>query len=218
MIAINPSPRFLSTTFVWFAVFITVCKGDPDPTDGFTAVPLDEDNFKKQWPYNVDLSARYSFEYGIRRLWVYSSDKPFKRDSDTKPRTEIRMTGYDYSDGIWQFEGYGYVPNGTTGVSIMQIFGADNYATSFMLHVYDGQLMYYNRKVMEHDIYERWFRLNVIHTVGQGITVFIDGIQKYVANDRGGKDHYFKFGVYMQEDSSYLMESSWRDVKIYNKS
>ncbi|KAJ4819396.1 Citrate-binding protein [Rhynchospora pubera] len=136
MVSCKPSPRFLSTTLLRFAVFVTVCKGDSDPTDGFTAVSLDESNFKLQQPYNLDPSERYSFENGIRKLWVYSNDEPFKQDSDTKPRTEIRMTGYDYSDGVWQFEGHGYVPSGTTGVSIMQIFGADNQATSIMLRVY----------------------------------------------------------------------------------
>ncbi|KAJ4751480.1 Citrate-binding protein [Rhynchospora pubera] len=181
-------------------------------------VSLDESNFKLQQPYNLDPSERYSFENGIRKLWVYSNDEPFKQDSDTKPRTEIRMTGYDYSDGVWQFEGYGYVPSGTTGVSIMQIFGADNQATSIMLRVYDGQLKYYNTDVIEDNIYDRWFRVNVIHTVGDSITVFIDGTQKYVADDKGGSDHYFKFGVYTQEGSSDYMESRWKDVQIYNMS
>ncbi|KAJ4766675.1 Citrate-binding protein [Rhynchospora pubera] len=253
MVSCKPSPRFLSTTLLWFAVFVTVCKGDSDPTDGFTAVSLDESNFKLQQPYNLDPSERYSFENGIRKLWVYSNDEPFKQDSDTKPRTEIRMTvikqlqlvniyntdnsslsayqekilytknvifseGYDYSDGVWQFEGYGYVPSGTTGVSIMQIFGADNQATSIMLRVYDGQLKYYNMDVIEDNIYDRWFRVNVIHTVGDSITVFIDGTQKYVADDKGGSDHYFKFGVYTQEGSSDYMESRWKDVQIYNMS
>lgn len=37
------------------------------------------------------------------------------------PRTEIRITGYDYSLGVWQFEGHAYVPKGTSGVTIVQI-------------------------------------------------------------------------------------------------
>ncbi|KAJ4751477.1 Citrate-binding protein [Rhynchospora pubera] len=216
MIVVNLSHWFLSI-LVWFAVFVTLCKGDPDPIDGFTAVPLNEDNFVLQKPYNVNPSDRYSFKNGVRKLWVYSNDKPFRQDSDTKPRTEIRMKGYDYSDGVWQFEGYGYVPSGTTGVCIMQIFGADNQATSIMLRVYNGQLKYYNTDVIEKNIYNRWFRVNVIHTVGESIIVFINGTQKYVADDQGGSDHYFKFGVYTQEGSSDYMESRWKNVQIYNK-
>ncbi|KAJ4751479.1 Citrate-binding protein [Rhynchospora pubera] len=115
MIHRKPSPLFLPTTFVLFAVLLTLCKGGSDPTDGFTAVPLNEDNFKLQKPYNVDPSDRYSFENGIRKLWVYSNDKPFQKESPTEPRTEIRMTGYDYSNGVWQFESYAYIPKKTTG-------------------------------------------------------------------------------------------------------
>ncbi|CAD6268241.1 unnamed protein product [Miscanthus lutarioriparius] len=79
-------------------------------------------------------------------------------------RRAERRPGYDYSSGVWQFEGYGYVPSGTTGESIMQVFGAG--ATTLMLHVYDGALRYYDRQVVEDGAYDRWFRLNVVHDVG----------------------------------------------------
>jgi len=62
-----------------------------DPTDGFTAVPLSERNFHMQWPYNLKLSDRYSYHDGVRKLWVYSTDKPFNSGTTTKPRTEIRI-------------------------------------------------------------------------------------------------------------------------------
>ncbi|KAK9991228.1 hypothetical protein SO802_026213, partial [Lithocarpus litseifolius] len=45
---------------------------------------------------------------------------------------------------VWQFEGYGFVPNGTTGVCIMQVFGASPPATTLMLRVYNGSLRVYN--------------------------------------------------------------------------
>jgi hypothetical protein len=72
-----------------------------------------------------------------------------------------------YSSGIWQFEGYGYIPRGTTGASVMQIFGAAEHATTLMLHVYDGRLTYYHddSRVVDASIYDRWFKLNVIHDV-----------------------------------------------------
>ena len=38
---------------------------------------------------------RYRFHGGVRQLWVLSSDKPHDRDSNTSPRTEIRMTVID---------------------------------------------------------------------------------------------------------------------------
>ncbi|KAE8813010.1 Citrate-binding protein [Hordeum vulgare] len=189
-----------------------------DPTYGFTSVRLDESNFVLQRPFNEASGARYSFDGTVRKLWVLSSDKPHARQSHTSPRTEIRMAGYDYSSGVWQFEGYGYVPSGTTGVSIMQVFGAGQTATTLMLHVYDGALRYYDRQIVEDAIYDRWFRLNVVHDVeASTLAVYIDGEQKLHVHGRGGDSHYFKFGVYAQNHDSSCMESRWKDVRIFQK-
>lgn len=62
-----------------------------DPTDGFTNIPLTEANFEIQRPYNLPLDARYSFDNGIRRMWVYADDKPHSPNSETQPRTEVRI-------------------------------------------------------------------------------------------------------------------------------
>nr|GEX06567.1 hypothetical protein [Tanacetum cinerariifolium]GEX06569.1 hypothetical protein [Tanacetum cinerariifolium] len=88
-----------------------------DPTQGFANVPS---NFIYQKPYNVPLESRYSYDNGVRRFWVYSNDKPFKRGSNTRPRTEAHIKP-DYTSGIWQFEGYAFVPHGTSGATILQI-------------------------------------------------------------------------------------------------
>ncbi|GJM87886.1 hypothetical protein PR202_ga03885 [Eleusine coracana subsp. coracana] len=192
--------------------------GGHGPTRGFTAVRLSDSNFVLQHPYNLPSDARYSFDAGVRQLWVLESDKPHDPYSHTSPRTEIRIAGYDYSSGVWQFEGYGYVRSGTTGVSIMQVFGAGETATTLMLHVYDGALRYYDRQVVEDNIYDRWFRLNVVHDVGAGkLTVFVDGVERLRAPGRGGGKHYFKFGVYAQRHASSCMETRWKDVKILRK-
>lgn len=62
-----------------------------DPTDGFTAVKLTKHDFEMQKPYNIPLDERYSYINGVHRMWVYSTDKPLRHDSTTKPRTEIRI-------------------------------------------------------------------------------------------------------------------------------
>lgn len=62
-----------------------------DPTDGFTLMPLTDNNIKLQKPYNKPLNDRYSYDDGVRRLWVYTNDKPFKQGSGTRPRTEVRI-------------------------------------------------------------------------------------------------------------------------------
>lgn len=211
------------TTLCWIAVCLMALLLAPpsraqDPTAGFTAVSLSEGNFQLQKPYNMPASARYSFDGTVRRMWVLSSDEPFKPDSDTRPRTEMRMAGYDYSSGVWQFEGSVYVPSGTTGVSLMQVFGGGDTATTLMLHVYDGSLQYYNQRPVEDNIYNRWLRVNVIHDVGASrLTVFVDGDLKLTVDGKGGDSHYFKFGVYTQRGASSRMEARWKNVRILKK-
>ncbi|ERN08519.1 hypothetical protein AMTR_s01187p00010350, partial [Amborella trichopoda] len=63
--------------------------------------------------------------------------------------------GYDYSSGVWQFEGHAFVPNRTTGVAIMQILLAAHSATTLQIRVYNGQLMYYQSQVLASHIYDR---------------------------------------------------------------
>ncbi|XP_031286068.1 citrate-binding protein-like [Pistacia vera] len=190
-----------------------------DPTDGFTQLPLSDDNFVLQKPYNVPLSARYNDWDGVRSFWVYNHDKPFKHDSGTRPRTEVRIQGYDYSSGVWQFEGYAYVPKGTSGVTIVQIHGASEGATTLQLRIYDGNMKYYKYNVVATDLYDKWFRVNIIHNVDEGkITVFIDGEQKFVVNDQGPGDLYFKCGVYAAPaGSSNYMGSKWKNIKLFKK-
>ncbi|KAK1628528.1 hypothetical protein QYE76_002843 [Lolium multiflorum] len=211
----------------WFVILLvtlwTLCchAAGADPTTGFTAVEVSEDRFKLHKPYDLPPEQRYELRDGVRRLWVYCDDKPFSAGSPTKPRAEI-LLNRTYSSGVWQFEGYGYVPAGTTGVSVMQVFGAAGPPrnTTLMLHVYGGRLVYYRdeTKVVDGDICDRWFRLNVVHDVEASVlTVFVDGQQRLTVPGYGGHKHYFKFGVYTQTDPSHYMESRWRDVKVYTK-
>ncbi|KAG0503922.1 hypothetical protein HPP92_003994 [Vanilla planifolia] len=210
-----------SVVWVILALLATIsvfCSADP--TDGFTSVPLRDSNFMIQHPYNMPPSDRYSDVDGVHKMWVYSTDKPYKDGSPTGPRTEIRITGYDYSSGVWQFEGYVYVPSGTTGVSIMQIHRADGEkpATDLMLRVYDGELRFYSWRVVEKDIYDRWMRVNVVHDVGANrLWVYVNGVLKLEAQGRGVSKFYFKCGVYEQSDASKYMESRWRGIKVYRR-
>ncbi|KAJ8771753.1 hypothetical protein K2173_026930 [Erythroxylum novogranatense] len=197
--------------------FCFVCGADP--TDGFTQVPLTEANIKLQKPYDIPLSERYSFVNGTHKMWVYADDKPHDPKSATQPRTEIRITGLDYSSGVWQFEGYGFVPNGTSGATVAQIHGAAHGATTIILRIYDGNMRYYSGDLIATDMYDKWFRLNLIHDVDGGrVSVFINGEEKFSTHDQGPGDLYFKCGVYAApRNISYYMESRWRGIKIYRK-
>ncbi|KAH7671242.1 Concanavalin A-like lectins/glucanases protein [Dioscorea alata] len=193
-------------------------KINDDPTQGFLNIPLNSSNFVIQSPYDLSVSDRYSFVDGIHKMWVLSSDKPHSPLSRTSPRTEIRIHGYDYNWGVWQFEGHAYVPRGTSGVSIMQVFGATSRHTTLMLHVYNGALMYYNSKLIDDEIYDKWFQVNAIHDVNASVvSVYIDRKLKLNVLDHGGVFHYFKCGVYAQNYSSYFMESKWKGIKLMKK-
>lgn len=110
------------------------------------------------------------------------------------------------------------MPSGTTGVCIMQVFGGSSSATTSQLRVYDGSLTYYRSPVLAQNIYNRWFKVNVIHDVGaSNVKVYLDGVLKYDGAGRGADTHYFKFGVYTQNDPSNYVESRWKDIKVFKK-
>ncbi|XP_014523403.1 citrate-binding protein [Vigna radiata var. radiata] len=206
-------------TFLSFLLCITTLSlVASDPTDGFTRLQLSSSNFQVQRPYDVPQDQRYTFSNGVHRFIVYNTDKPHTSTSQTKPRTEIRITGYDYTSGVWQFEGYFYVPSGTTGVCIQQVFGGATHATTSQSRVYSGSLTHYLSPTLEQNIYNKWYRFNVIHDVGaNNVKIFINGVQKFNGNGRGAGLHYFKFGVYAQDGASYRMESQWRDIKLFRR-
>ncbi|KAL6905577.1 hypothetical protein ACP4OV_003178 [Aristida adscensionis] len=196
-----------------------------DLTAGFAKVDIvEDDDFVVQRPYDVPVEQRFRYDdaTGVRTFWVYAGDKPFNTVTPTNPRTEVRLRGHDYSSGVWQFEGYGYVPSGTSGVSVMQIHNENGakYATTIMLHVYNGTLRYHSGEAVEDCIYDRWFRLNVIHDVDAStVAVFIDGTPRLTVAVRPSLSHYLKFGVYVQHHYvSPCMESRWRNISVYTKS
>ncbi|KAL4569248.1 hypothetical protein LXL04_024884 [Taraxacum kok-saghyz] len=211
---------YISLVFLFIYKAMGACE-PIDTTLGFVSQPLNRSNLDIQKPYNLPVDQRYSFSKGVHKLWVFKTDKPHSKKSKTGPRTEIRIRGYDYSSGVWQFEAYGYVPTRTTGVCIMQVFGSRKpYATTTMLRVHNSNLYYYTNPVILSNLYNKWFRLNVIHDVeGNNVKVYIDGVLKHEGPGRGGPhiNHYFKCGVYSGPDCSVYMESQWKDIRIFRK-
>ncbi|KAM3206854.1 hypothetical protein ACQJBY_062179 [Aegilops geniculata] len=195
--------------------------GSGNPTAGFEKVVLTDGDFQVQSPFNVPESQRFQYRNGVRTFWVHRNDKPFNTATHTNPRSEVRLRGHDYSSGVWQFEGYGYIPSGTSGASVMQIHNQEGsaHSTVLMLHVYNGVLRFYSGAEVEPDIYNRWFRLNVVHNVrASTVTVYVDGKHKFGTSVTPSESYYFKFGVYMQHhDQSSCMESRWTNVTLYTK-
>ncbi|KAJ9170259.1 hypothetical protein P3X46_018381 [Hevea brasiliensis] len=219
MTCLFPIPAFFFLAIILqIAIQQSLAWGHFDPTKGFISLPFNRSYYHIQKPYDLPEDQRYSFINGVHKCWVYSADKPHSLTSRTPARTEIAIQGYNYSSGNWQFEGYGYIPYGTSGVCIMQIFGARPHATTLMLTVHNGTLSYYSSTVLVPYIYDEWFRLNVIHDVDASkVKVYINGTLKIEANGRGGTSHTFKCGVYAQNVSSYYMESCWKGIKILTR-
>lgn len=87
----------LAYLYLSFLSFIIIPKtfawdwGPVDTTEGFVSLPLDQSHYHIQRPYDVPEDQRYSFINGVHKCWVYSTDKPHTRTSQTKPRTEIAI-------------------------------------------------------------------------------------------------------------------------------
>lgn len=190
------------------------------PTDGFTQVAF---TYAIQKPYNLDVSERYSFTNGVHDFWVYTTDLPHTPDSQTLPRTELRVQGHDYTSGVWQFEGDFYVASSTTGVCIMQVFGGPTgSATALQLRIINKNLVRYGGGVssatVATSITDRWVHLNVIHDANVGtIKIYIDMSLEISENNTSDQNHYFKCGVYTQSNPSSCMESKWKNIILWKK-
>jgi hypothetical protein len=70
------------------ALLCSACGGDL-LTKGFTALELAEAQFVVQKPYDVPLPERYEFVDGMRRMWVYATDKPISTEIKVDVRTSL---------------------------------------------------------------------------------------------------------------------------------
>jgi hypothetical protein len=211
-VTVTINMKFLKT-LAWLAgSFLAVAAGF---ASDWTQQPL---KFTIQWPYDLKQDDRYTIKDGVCDFVVHKTDQPFQKGSSTLPRTEMRIEN-NYKSGSHMFEADVFVPTGTSGVSIMQIFGgSDGHASSLQLRVYDGDLMRYRSDTVKSNIYDHWFHLNVAHDADtHKIAIFIDGAPVLSTKDLGGSSHYFKCGVYTQEDASDKMEVQFKNIKIYSK-
>jgi len=194
---------------------ISISAPASDLATGWTPGKL---HFEIQSPYDLkhgDRSA-YDAKTDTHHLWVFATDKPNTKTSKRPPRTEMSFDKYVTGEHL--FEADVLVVTNTSRVTIMQIFGADERATSLQLRVYDGSLKHYDDKTLLPDIYGQWFHLNVTHDVTtHEIQIFINGKPALTTRDSGGKEWHFKCGVYAQKNPSQKMEVFFRNIKIYQK-
>uniref|UniRef100_N1QWE1 Alginate lyase 2 domain-containing protein n=1 Tax=Aegilops tauschii TaxID=37682 RepID=N1QWE1_AEGTA len=200
----------------------TAAAGSGNPTAGFQKVHLAGGDFQVQSPYNGPESQRFQYRNGVRTFWVHRNDKPFNTATHTNPRSEVRLrvrprllVGRLAVRGLW-LRAVGDLRR--VGDADPQR-GGRRALDGVDVHVYDGVLRFYSGAAVESDIYDRWFRLNVMHDVGAStVAVYVDGEHKFSTRVTPSESYYFKFGVYMQHhDRSSCMESRWTNVTLYNK-
>jgi hypothetical protein len=187
------------------------------PTDGWTT---------KSWtytihkPYDLAISDRFKYASGVWTMWVYTTDKPFESGNTTLPRSEMRWAN-NYTSGNRMWDGDVYVPSGTFGTNIQQVFGGTESSTGSMIRVYStngGELRRYSDGVLATAAYNKWLNVKVAHDANN------NQVKIYVANalirtdpDRGNATHYFKNGVYTQSGASSRMECRFRNLKQWSK-
>ena len=106
----------------------------------------------------------------------------------------------------------------------MQVFGATGRSTAFMLHAFNqngGTLKRYDSEIIATNMYDKEFKLNVIHdTSSHMITVLINDQKKLSVKDNGVSQlgfYYFKTGVYAQGGASSFMQAKVRNISLWQK-
>jgi hypothetical protein len=149
--------------------------------------------------YDVEAGERLTFDKATNTysFLLKKEDKPFKTDTKTSPRTEIRIKN-NYSSGLHQFEADYKVAKGSHHPILMQIFGTEK--PGFMLKAYDtlgGSFRQFDSQILDTAIYDTWKHVNIIHNADDhSILVYIDGTLRGRFKDKGASSHYFKCGLY----------------------
>ena len=179
-----------------------------DPTVGWTKTNFEFDIHR---PYNLAVGDRYTYgQDKIHRFLIRKGDQPFKADSKTSPRCEMRIKN-NYTTGMHQFEADVMAIKGSHHPVIMQVFGTERPA--FMLKVYDengGSFKQFDSKVLDTGVYGKWKHINVVHDANSHeIRVYIDKVLRGTFMDKGAMGHYFKCGLYttQSEESAVQMKN-----------
>jgi hypothetical protein len=173
-------------------------------------------------PYDLPVSARFSYSGGIWTTWVYNTDSAHTSTSGTMPRSELRWNT-DYTSGNHMWDGDVYLVPNTNASSIAQVFGASTRATASMVFAYSasgGSLRRYDStsEVLATGIYDTWTNLKMAHDAnGNVIRLYINNTLTRTDADHGNNTHYFKNGVYGQDGASSRMECRFRNLKYWRR-
>jgi hypothetical protein len=195
-------------------------------TSGWTQQTL---RYDIQAPYNLEESARFQkvavsagTEY---RFEIRKSDKPFKIDSKTEPRTEMRILGLDYQgSGKHQFEADIKVPDTTTtNVIIFQIKQTkDDPVNVYTTLRIIGNNLCVDEEPIRGISRNTWYHINVIHDSPAGsIKIYVNGtLEKSITvpSDERSYTKYFKCGTYnMSKGVVGTNKIVYRNIKVWRR-
>ena len=112
-------------------------------------------------------------------------------------RSEIRLQN-EYSSGRRQFQGYVTFDAPLNDESLFQIFGSTSGATQLMIRGFSGSggSIRGGGKTLATGIYGVERRINVIHTQGGKIQMYVNGSLKHQITDNENVSNYHKYGCY----------------------
>ena len=144
---------------------------------------------------------------GIAADYTYNSTdntETFRIFSTESNRSEIRLQN-NYTNGIWQFEGYVTFNAPLNDESLFQIFGSTTGATFAMVRGYsenNGSIKV-NGNTLATNIYGQQVRINVIHQEDVAAKFYVNGVYKatliddeYANPDGSPVSNYWKYGAY----------------------
>jgi hypothetical protein len=170
--------------------------------------------------YKVDHppgQVRYTLEETEFHLWLFNTDMSTFPGHDSGPRSEIHILN-NYTTGQAQYQADIKIVAGCSRASIMQVFGGSTSSTSFMAWAMQNSLNHYSHEVIASPIYDRYFRLNVLHdTATRKIDVYVDGQNKGTFQDSGAATHYFKCGIYHQIGMSARCDVYIKNIRTFRK-
>lgn len=171
------------------------CPGDP--TVGFTEY---KDTFHVERPYDLPVSARFSFEGGIYNFWVMNGDKRHDPASTaTNPRTEARYSE-NFRTGIRMFNADVFWEKSvTSGTVVMQVHTTATGIGPVYLVANGANVPPINGARVPGGLIDRWINLKVLinaDTTASQYWINNCPVASMGSGTRGDGNDYFKIGVY----------------------
>ncbi|MET9915105.1 polysaccharide lyase family 7 protein [Streptomyces sp. NPDC006476] len=186
------------------------------PTSGLTEY---SDAYSVQRPYDLPQSDRFSMTSGpTYNARILKGDKPFKKDSDTGPRTEMRWHA-TWSGTEHQWSADVKIDSSTEGACIMQVKGSTG-GEAIYVNVHGNGNLYnsVNNTPIATGMWGKWFHMNADFDPATGtVRLWIDSKLVLTTHYSAptSKIWYFKNGVY--NTTGPEAEAHFKNITFWEK-